>query len=122
MTTTEALRSYFRQCRLLDWAFQVEESPEEPIVKRYTGGDAVWQKIFTLTSVDQFAEGQISSEHLQDWVEAQNRGRNLPELPDGKTAQRVECLEAGYLYTTADQPSRYQIKIRLTYYTGGKTR
>jgi hypothetical protein len=91
-------------------------------VKRYTGGDAVWQKLFTLTSVDQFSEGQITSEHLCDWLEAQNRRKNVPLLPDGKVAQRVECLGAGYLYTRADGPSRYQIQIRLTYYTGGTTR
>lgn len=119
MTITEALHNYFRQCRLLDWAFHVEESPEEPIVKRYTGGDATWQKIFTLTSVDRFREGQLPSEQFQDWLEAQNRRKYFPELPEGKKALRLECLQAGYLYTTADEPSRYQIQIRLTYYTGG---
>ena len=122
MTTTEALRSYFRQCQLLDWAFQVEEAPEEPGVKRYTGGDALWQKMFTLTSVDPFSEGQISAEPLRDWLETQHRRKHFPILPEGKEVQRVECLGTGYLYTRAGKPGRYQIQIRLTYYQGGTTR
>ena len=123
MTMTESLRNYFRQCRLIDWAMRVEESPEEPAIKRYVGGDAVRQKTFTLTSVDEFHEEALRSpEHVQDWIEAQSRRKNLPDLPDGRTALRLECLNAGYLYTTADGPSRYQIQIRLTYYTGGQER
>ena len=121
MIITEALHSYFHRSRLIDWAFQVEEILEEPIVKRYIGGDAVWQKTFALTSVDKGRELK-SPENLQDWLEAQNRRKNLPELSDGKRALQVDCLNTGYLYTSAGKPDRCQIQIRLTYYQGGNTR
>ena len=122
MTIIEALHTYFRECPLLDWAFRVEENPADFDVKRYTGGDAVWQKLFTLRSEAPLNEGQIRVEHVQNWLEAQHCQRNFPALPEGMQAQRLECLGAGYLYTKAGEPDRYQIQIRLTYYTGGTTR
>jgi|GEM_PF-2916011 len=122
MITTEALQTYFRACRQIDWAFQVEESLEEPAIKRYIGGDSERQQVFTLTGKDTFRAGEINTEHLKDWLEAQNHRKHFPALPDGKQALRLECLSAGYLYTTADEPGRYQIRIRLTYYTGGNPR
>ena len=121
MTITEALDSYFSQFRLLDFPFQVEESSEEPTVKRYIGGDATWQKIYTLTSLCSFNHAPVARETFEDWLNAQNRRKHFPILPKGKEALWLECLNMGYLYTKADKPDRYQIIIRLTYYTGGTT-
>ena len=119
MTITESLHRYFSQFRLLDFPFQVEERPEEPTVKRYTGGDTTRQQVYTLTSLCPFKDAPISREVFEDWLNAQNRRKHFPTLSKGKETLRLECLETGYLYTKADKPDRYQIKIRLTYYTGG---
>ena len=113
MTITESLHEYFRSCPSSPQAFQLEDVTEDPVVKQYIGGDSVRQKTFKLTSAE-----VCDAERLQVWIESQA----LPKLPDGKTAQRLDCLSIGSLYTTADQPGRSQVQIRLTYYTGGTTR
>ena len=116
MSITEALRNYFHQFRLIDWAFQVEENLESSSGKRSVDEDAAWQKDFMLTSLDKFSEGQLlSAEHLQDWLESQNRRKYFPKLPDGKETLRLECLGADYLCTNVDEPGHYQVTIRLTY-------
>jgi len=104
MGIAESLKAYLGKCPL-DRAVQIEEIPEETVVRRYVGGATVRQRIFHLTDVGSFDE-------LQTWVEAQNQRRDFPKLPDGRVTQKLECL-------ATDQ----RIQIKLTYYqTGGTTR
>ncbi|MCL2567949.1 MAG: hypothetical protein FWE12_00720 [Oscillospiraceae bacterium] len=113
MTITESLHQYLQSCPQSPQAFRLEDVTEDPILKQYISGETVRQKTFTLTTGEAF-----DTERVQDWLESQP----LPILPDGKQAQRLDCLATGSLYTTAGQTSRCQIQIKLTYSQGGNTR
>ena len=113
MTITESLHQYLQSCPTGPQAFRLEDVTEDPIVKQYIGGDTVRQKTFTLTTPE-----ACNPEQLQNWLESQP----LPLLPDGKQAQRLDCLSKGSLYTTAGESTRCQIQIKLTYFQGGNTR
>jgi hypothetical protein len=55
-------------------------------------------------------------EALSDWLDEQNEADNLPTLPTGKTADKLEALDCGYLYQEGTSgTSIYQILARLTY-------
>ena len=55
-------------------------------------------------------------ENLAAWLEQQTRTGNLPVLPDGKEAQKIEAQSTGYLFTTGPDVGKYQIQCRLQYY------
>jgi hypothetical protein len=55
-------------------------------------------------------------ENLSDWLETQYEADNLPTLPTGKTAEKIEALDCGYLYQEGQSETGiYQIICRLTY-------
>ena len=111
MTITETLHQYLQSCPRGPQAFRLEDVTEDPVVKQYIDGGTVRQKTFVLTS------GEVcDAEQMQDWLESQP----LPTLPDGRKVLRLDCLGTGSLYTTAAEPGRSQIQIRLTYYTGAR--
>lgn len=137
MTIAVSLYEYFRDCPLLargtrlrfnylsttPQEFAIEDTPEDPVIKRYTGGDSVRQKTFNLTSVEQYSEDQRVNieksgffERLQDWIEEQNKKRNFPDMGEGREPRSLTCLTAGYLYTSEENIAHYQIQLRLIYY------
>jgi hypothetical protein len=55
-------------------------------------------------------------ETLSDWLDDQYEADNLPTLPAGKTAEKIEALDNGYLYQEGSSGTGiYQILCRLTY-------
>ena len=51
-----------------------------------------------------------------DWIESQSDARRLPDLGEGRTAERVAVTNSGYIVTSEDGTCRFQIQIRLEYY------
>lgn len=102
--------------------FSIEDSPSDPIVRRYFGGaDKV--KNFLLTSrmeyspdVAQQAANSGFFDDLSAWIEAQDRARCFPVLSDGREARAVEITASGYIFNTEGTACQYQMQLALYYY------
>lgn len=130
------VEKYFLQCDLLkDGCLRVDylgEKPVEyaievltcdPILKQYVDGSSKRQYLFAFGSREYYSQERLQNiqnsafyEKLADWVEAQNKAGNFPELPDGTEALGIYVVSPGYLYDNSMQNARYQIQLRLEYY------
>lgn len=140
MSISSAIYQYIRKCPLIDSGirvrfnhlgetpqeFSIEEVPEDVIVKKYIGS-SIRQKTFYLTSRESYSQDQRINieksdfyEKFYDWIEEQNKLKNLPVLDGDNTAQSISCLTAGYLYTATEDTAQYQIQLRLTYLHKGE--
>ena len=55
-------------------------------------------------------------EKLADWLDSQSEIDSLPILPTGKTAEKIQALDCGYLYDQGPSGTgTYQIICRLEY-------
>lgn len=139
MTIIESLVEYFSNCPLIadltetvkvDFllekgkSFSIEPTPTNPVVRNYIGGGGERQYTFSLAVKFRYAEeAKINLENsgffenLQEWMEEQNSVGNLPNLSEGKEADRLEITSNGYLFgVTPDMKyGRYQIQCRLLY-------
>ena len=59
-------------------------------------------------------------DEFAEWVETQSSARNLPQLSDGKTAEKVVCLSPGYIMSQDADSCRFQIQLQLQYYQRGR--
>ncbi len=105
--------------------YTLEDVPANPIVKRYTNGDTVRQSLFVLASREMYSRDAVENlkasgfyEKLADWLEGQSRQGNLPLLPEGMTAQKIEATTNGYCMNADihQNVQRYQIQCRLLYF------
>lgn len=130
------VEKYFLQCDLLkDGCLRVDylgEKPVEytievltcnPVLKPYVDGSSKRQYLFAFGSREYYSQERLQNiqnsafyEKLADWVEAQNKAENLPELPDGMEALGIYVVSPGYLFDNSMQNARYQIQLRLEYY------
>lgn len=135
-TIIEALYNYFIDCPLMgnrklnvDYLpehgveYSIDTTPATEVVKWYVGGSSIRQYLFVIRSVEDYAPDVLQNlansgfyENLAAWLEQQTRAGNLPVLPDGKEAQKIEAQSTGYLFTTGPDVGKYQIQCRLQYY------
>ena len=138
-TIIGALRSYFLTCPLLGQSrigvdyladrahggveYSIDTTPATQLVKQYVDGSSIRQYLFVLRSVNDYGSNALQNmansgfyEQLSTWLEDQSRARRLPDLPAGKTAQRIEAQSTGYLFTAGPDMGRYQIQCRLQYF------
>lgn len=138
-TIIQSLRDYFLNCPLMGdnrinvdflpeqgMEYSIDTTPATEIVKRYTNGDTVRQYLFVLRSVRAYGPDVLQNmansgfyEKFAAWLETQSNSGVLPELPEGKTAQKIEAQSTGYLFTTGPDVGRYQIQCRLLYLQKG---
>ncbi len=131
-----ALERYFIDCELLkDGALRVDylgEKPVEytievlpcdPVVKEYVDGSSIRQYLFAFGSREYYSQERLQNiqnsafyERLADWVEEKSKVKELPDLPEGKEAMKLEVVSSGYLYDGSLKNARYQIQLRLLYY------
>jgi len=131
-----ALEEYFRDCELLaDGAFRVDYlgiapveysidvMPVDPIVKRYTDGSSVRQYLFAFSSREFYSPDRLQNiensafyERLSDWCEAKSKAKELPVLPSGAEAEKLQVVSSGYLFDAKMKNARYQIQLRLIYF------
>lgn len=102
--------------------YSIDTTPATDIVKRYTDGSSIRQYLFVFRSVEEYGNDVLQNlansgfyEQFSDWLEAQSTSGNLPKLPTGKTAIKLETQSTGYLFTTGPDTGRYQIQCRLQY-------
>jgi hypothetical protein len=72
----------------------------------------------TLSTADDTARIENGGffEQLSDWLDAQYDADNFPTLPTGKSADKIEALDCGYLYQEGSSGTGvYQILARLSY-------
>lgn len=138
MTIIQAVREYMLTCPFLSEfsrginvdfleesidSYTIEETPHEPIIKRYIDGSSVRQYEFLFASRESYGpevfqnlENSGFYEAFADWIEAQDRNGILPNLPDGLEARKIECTTNGYAFQTDNEKARYQIQMRVLYF------
>lgn len=104
-------------------SYSIEETPCNPIIKKYIDGSSVKQFEFIFASRESYGPEVLQNiencgfyEHFANWIEEQNRDMNYPKLKDGIRVQKIECTSTGYAYQTGVDCARYQIQLRLIYY------
>jgi hypothetical protein len=104
--------------------YSIDTIPSEEIIKRYKNGGCVKQFQFAVSSrrfydqnIAQNVENLKFFEDLTAWVEAQARARKLPDMGEGKTAQKIIVTSTAYPFIVSeDGKARYQLQMRLEYY------
>ena len=139
MTIIEAVRAFLATCPLLEdgllrvdflpeeaASYSVDVTPVTPVVKRYMDGSSQRQFLFTLatrTYYGEFIRQQLDNlaffEQFEEWVDAQDRARNFPDLGAGRQVRRLEVTTSGYVFAPDTETARYQIQCRMTYYQKG---
>lgn len=142
MTVIDAVRRFLLTCPLLAGGkLNVDFLPEEasgcsvdvvpvtPVMKRYLGGSTRRQFAFlvaTRTYYGDFVRQQLDNlavfEGLTEWLEEQDRTGNLPDLGEGRRAQKLEVTTSGYVFAPNTETARYQIQCRLEYMQHGSRR
>lgn len=132
----EGIVNFFMQCPLLkDGAFRVnalgdkgveytiETGVFNPVVNTYVNGDTerIYQFNFSSReyySLDRLQNIEVSAfyEDFAEWVEAQDRAENYPEMPEKCYPRALTVLSPGYIYDGAMKNARYQIQLQLEYY------
>lgn len=139
MTIMEAVQEYLLTCPLLvggrlnvDFlpqeaaVYSVDVVPVSPIVKRYMDGSSRRQFLFVLASRTYYGDmirQQLNNlgffEQFGEWLEAQSRAKNYPDLGNNRTVRRLEVTTSGYVFAQGTNTARYQIQCRLDYYQKG---
>lgn len=137
-----SLRNFIRECPYLQefngairvnvdylgeesTVYSIEETPCEPIIKKYVDGSSKRQYQFVFTSRENYGADVLQNidncgfyEHFSTWLEEQNLIGNLPEL-ENKEALKIEATSTGYAFQTDIDKARYQIQCKLIYMQGG---
>lgn len=102
--------------------FTLEPVPCDPVYKRYSDGDCMWQFPFVFASrmyygadVTLCAENQAFFEALADWIEGSDRAGILPALEEGLVPVAIEVASRGYAFAENAETARYQMQLRLLY-------
>lgn len=132
----EGISAFFVDCPLLkDGAFRVDalsDSPIEyaievgifdPIVEQYIDGSSDRRYQFNFGSRESYSMDRLQNianstfyEDFAEWVEAQNKAGNFPELPPGMHPEQLTALSSGYMFDENMRDARYQIQLELIYH------
>ena len=136
MTVIECLRKCFKQYKGLSGrldvdfldddadTYSIDTVPCEEVLKGYHDGSAKKQFQFVVASrrlYDQNIAQNLDNlqffEDLTAWVEAKANAHELPEMDEGRTAQKIVVTSTAYPFIVSeDGKARYQIQMRLEYY------
>lgn len=139
MTLIESVKNFIAQCPYLEDmanfgvnnlneksnSISLEEVPTTAIVTEYIDGSSDRQFVFTIAArllyTDEIRQ-QISNsgifENIQNWLEKCTNDGELPTMPDGCTAEKIEAMSNGYMLGINGDltQARYQIQCRLLYF------
>lgn len=136
MTIIESIREYFGSCPLLEGGrinvnylppdmqeYAVTPIPGPYVRKRYVTGDGLFSYPFALgmsawidADMQQAIDNSGFFEGVADWIWEQNIAGNLPELPPGQTAQKIEITSSGYAHAIdCNGMAKYQMQLNLLY-------
>lgn len=140
MTIIEAVRQYLSTCPLLEGgklnvdflpdkasSYSVDVVPATQTVKQYMDGSSRRQFLFVLAT-RAFYGGQIRQqidnlcffEEFEQWLDAQDRARNFPDLGAGRTGLKLEVTTSGYVFANDSSTAQYRVQCRLTYFQKGE--
>lgn len=91
---------------------------ENPVLRSYTDGTALYQTVFKLVLREPFAPmNNFSSFYssFSDWIKALGKSTALPTLLGGYTPQSLSILKSGQLKTSAPSYSEFEVLCRFTY-------
>lgn len=132
----DSVRTWLRECPLIDQndrfnlnyldaepvSYTLDESAGSSTIKRYMDGTERKVRAFALASTSEYGPDfleQVANsgfwDGLTQWIEQRNHAHQLPTLPDGMTASKIEVTSAQYLYRAGATTARYQIQLRLEY-------
>jgi hypothetical protein len=135
-TVIESIREYFDKCPLLkadaklnldylgleEVEYGIYSEPVNPLIKRYVDGDELKQHTFIFAVKNLMSDSYITQlenisffDKFIQWIEENNKQRNLPKLEGKRQAQRLEILTNGYLIAQDEGKAQYQIQMRLIY-------
>ena len=130
------LREYIITCPLLDEngrvgvdflsnetvEYVIESTPAEPVLQMYVDGGSKRQYLFVFASREWYGADELGNmsncgfyEAFAEWLEAQDKINNFPQLPDGKMSIGIKATTHGYLFDAETDTGRYQIQCQLIY-------
>lgn len=132
----EGIRSFIRTYTGLDenapvWVEYLGNVPTEyavlplagsRVIETYITGKRLMEYPFAFRSMESTADDLARLENngffeaFAEWLDEQTESGNLPDLPDGKTAESIEALGWGYLFEQGESDTGiYQVQCRLVY-------
>lgn len=142
MNIIESIRTFIKNCPCLpDYyksigvdhlsdevtSYTIEQTPANPIVKRYIDGSAKKQCLFVFASREAYgADVRQNLDNLgfyfnfANWLEESTREGNLPVLEDEFVPLELEAQTPGYLYDANVSRAQYRIQCRFVYLEKGK--
>lgn len=102
-------------------AYSIEPVPVKPVVGENIDGSCLEQYAFVLASRESYGAETIQNmlnskfyEKFSKWIKKNNKEGILPDI-DG--IELIECTSTAYAYQTGIESARYQIQLRIVYYT-----
>lgn len=133
----ESIREYFDKCPLLDEnarlnldyigveddiEYGIYSEPTNPVIKRYVDGGELRQHTFVFVTKTLMSSSYVQQleniaffDKFIEWVENQNRLKNLPILDENREPQRIDILTNGFLIANEQGKAQYQIQMNLIY-------
>lgn len=101
--------------------YSIEETPADPIVKRYANGDSVRRYVFSVCSRELYgpAENEKTAEFYEkfsDWLEECTLAGKLPALTGKLQSKSIRATTNGYLYDNQGTKCQYRIQCQFIYY------
>ena len=134
MSKMEAIKEWIEQCPYLKngklnvdylgdkvYSYSIDKTPTQPRTQKFVdcfGGkyqitfDFTIQLPLSPAIIDNLTNSQFGEDFIE-WVETQNRLRNLPEI-DG--AFSIECTSPNYVLQKKETQAIYIIQMNFTYY------
>lgn len=139
MKIIESIREYINNCPALaeynvnvnyledDFdSFSIEETPCEPILKRYIDGSSKRQCQFIFTSKEPYSVDIIGNldnstfyEDFSDWIETNNKKGIFPDLEEGLEPTQIKVISSPYVVEVEEDKAIYQIQLQLNYIKKG---
>ena len=132
----EGIAAFFVDCPLLKGGacrvdalsdspieYAIEVGIFDPIVEQYIDGSSDRRYQFNFGSRESYSMDRLQNianstfyEDFAEWVEAQNKAGNFPELPSGMHPEQLTALSSGYMFDENMRDARYQIQLELIYH------
>ena len=139
MKIIESIREYINKCPALEKfnvnvnyleddfdSYSIEETPCEPILKRYIDGSTKEQYQFTFSSKEPYSSDVIGNlnnsgfyEDFSNWIETNNKQHILPGLEKGLESTQIKILSSPYCVEATEDKAVYQIQLNLIYLKKG---
>ena len=139
MKVIEAIRDYISNCPALETfnvninyleddfdSYSIEETPCDPIVKKYIDGSLKKQCQFVFTSKEPYSADVIGNidnsnfyEEFSNWIETNNKEGIFPLLEEGLEPTQIKVISSPYVITTDEDKAIYQIQLNLIYLMKG---